>query len=157
LPQTDVLHQTLDWFFEQRNGQQGGSMTIEEGASVYGLRAEFLSDPANPQATTVKVAGEIDASNANVLREALEMACEPGRRIVVDMEAVSFIDASGVNALVAVANRAGDAHQGLSIQLPSPNVRKILGILGLSQYFGIDGQIEATGVTRRLQHFRATA
>ena len=120
-------------------------MTVQEGMSVNGLRAEFLSDTANPQATTVKVAGEIVASNASVLRDALEMACEPGRRIVVDMEAVSFIDASGVNALVAVANHAGDAHQGLSIQRPSPNVRKILGILGLSHYFGLDGQIEPRG------------
>jgi len=120
-------------------------MTIQEGMSVNGLRAELLSDIPDPQATTVKVAGEIDVSNSGALREALEMACEPGRRIVVDMEAVSDIDSSGVNALVAVANQVGDAHQGLSIHQPSPNVSKVLGILGLSHHFGLDGQIEASG------------
>jgi anti-sigma B factor antagonist len=120
-------------------------MTLE-GTSVNGLRAELLSDTPDPQATTVKVAGEIDASNAGALREALQMACEPGRQVVVDMEAVSYIDSSGVSALVAVANQVGDAHLGLSIQQPSPSVRRVLGILGLSHYFGIDGQIEASSV-----------
>jgi|HubBroStandDraft_4_1064222.scaffolds.fasta_scaffold507190_1 anti-sigma B factor antagonist len=120
-------------------------MTRQEGTSVNGLRAEFLSDTPDPQATTVRLAGEIDVSNANVLRDALEMACEPGRRIVVDMEAVRYIDSSGVVALLAVADQAGDAHQGLSIQRPSPNVRRILGILGLTYYFGIDGQVQPLG------------
>jgi anti-sigma B factor antagonist len=120
-------------------------MTLE-GTSVNGLRAELLSDTPDPQATTVKVAGEIDASNAGALREALQMACEPGRQVVVDMEAVSYIDSSGVSALVAVANQVGDAHLGLSIQQASPSVRRVLGILGLSHYFGIDGQIEASSV-----------
>ena len=111
--------------------------------SVNGLRAGILSDASDTQTTTVKVAGEIDVSNAGALQEALERACELGRRIVVDIEGVSYMDASGVNALLAVANQTGDAHQGLSSQQPSPNVRKVLGVLGLIHHLGLDGQVES--------------
>src|SRR5690348_1668548 len=49
----------------------------------------------------LNVAGEIDIATADILRSALERARESGRRdIWVDLSDVTFMDYSGLNALV---------------------------------------------------------
>jgi anti-sigma B factor antagonist len=51
--------------------------------------------------------------------------------LAADMSGVTFIDASVIGALVAAANRARLAGGGLSLLAPSPQVRRLLGILHL--------------------------
>lgn len=104
-----------------------------------GLRVEAVPDQPDPVSTTVRLSGEIDVANSAAVSDALEAVCEPGRRLVLDMASVSFIDSSGINVLLRVANWNGERHGGLRVQDPSPNVRKILEILGLVEHFGIGG------------------
>jgi anti-anti-sigma factor len=106
--------------------------------TVNGLLMEVHSDTPDEQATTVKVAGEIDVANADALRDVLELVCEPERLIVLDMEDVTFIDSSGVNALLKVLQQTSISHRGLVLQNPRRNVRMVLGVLGLEQTFGLD-------------------
>lgn len=110
---------------------------IQEPLSVKGLRVELSSDTPNVDSTMVRVSGEIDVSNAGAFRDAIHLACEPSRPIVVDMAGVTFIDSSGVSVLIGVARATGEAHAGLVIQDPSPSVRRVLTILGLDEDFGI--------------------
>ena len=102
--------------------------------SVNELRVELLSDVPDSESTTVLVSGEIDVASAGTFQEAIDVAIEPGRRLILDMAGVSFIDSSGVAVLVGIVERASS----LVIQNPDPRVRRILGVLGLTDHFGLD-------------------
>jgi anti-sigma B factor antagonist len=102
-----------------------------------GLRVESVPDQPDVGAITVRLSGEIDVANATALTDALEAVSEPGRRLVLDMAGVSFIDSSGINVLLRAVSWSGDRHGGLTIADASVNVRKILEILGLTEHFGL--------------------
>lgn len=103
-----------------------------------GLRIEVLPDVPDELSMTVRIAGEIDISNAGALHEALLVACEPDRRMVVEMDQVGFIDSSGINALIRIVNQTGIQHRGLVVQNPSSNVLRIVEVLGLLRTLGLD-------------------
>jgi anti-anti-sigma factor len=103
------------------------------------VRMELLSDTPDTRSTTVRAAGEIDVSNVVAFQDGLEVACELGRRVIVDLEGVTFIDSTGISVLVRVANQAGVQHRGLVIQNPSSSVRKIISVLGLDEMLGFNG------------------
>jgi anti-anti-sigma factor len=106
-------------------------------APLPGLRVESIPDWPDVGAITVRLSGEIDVANATALTDALEAVSEPGRRLVIDMADVSFIDSSGINVLLRAARWTGDRHGGLTVGSASANVRKILEILGLTAHFGL--------------------
>jgi anti-anti-sigma factor len=82
----------------------------------------------------VKVTGEIDASTAPTLGQALDSAIDRGMRtVVVDAAGITFIDSSGLSVLVAAHKRliAGDGE--LVVASSSAPVRRLLGISGLDR------------------------
>jgi anti-sigma B factor antagonist len=81
--------------------------------------------------TTVRWEGEIDARTYSRFAAALDRAAASGRRPVrVDLSGVTFIDSAGLRALIR-------AHQRNPLQLVSPSaqVRSVLDLTGLSEYF----------------------
>lgn len=62
-----------------------------------------ISAPTDGSATIV-VAGEVDMSNVDRLRAALDGAGGPGP-LVVDLAAVEYMDSAGIAALFACAER----------------------------------------------------
>ena len=82
----------------------------------------------------VHVRGELDLATSPELEEALRREIGAGRRVVVDLSDVAFIDSTGLNTLIA-ALRACDAKGGaltVSPTLPS-QVRRVLEITGLNK------------------------
>jgi anti-sigma B factor antagonist len=83
-------------------------------------------------AVTVALHGEVDVLTVDKVRLALAEAVEqrPGS-IVVDLAGLSFIDSTGLGALVFGFQRARD--EGIAFRLagPSPSVRQILVVSGL--------------------------
>ena len=74
------------------------------------------------------VAGEIDLSNVEALRRALESA-DPGSRLLVDVSGVEYIDSAGIAALFARAREGGleIVHAG------NPVVVSLVRITGLDE------------------------
>jgi anti-anti-sigma factor len=69
---------------------------------------------------TVTVAGEIDFATSPQLKKALVDVLETKRGdTVVDLSAVSFVDASGIGVLVAAANLAHSGGGQLILRHPS--------------------------------------
>lgn len=82
----------------------------------------------------VTVAGEIDLTNAESLRDALLSALNAGALgLVVDMVATTFIDSAGVTALVRASRRAGATQATLRLAVTAPAVLRVLNLVGIDQ------------------------
>ena len=75
----------------------------------------------------VIVSGELDAATADRLAQHLKRS--PAAR-VLDVSAVSFIDASGLRVLLAATDRNGERR--LVLREPSRSVMRLLDITGLT-------------------------
>jgi anti-anti-sigma factor len=81
---------------------------------------------------TVALHGEIDVLTVDQVRLALvgALAAHP-EHLVVDLSALTFIDSTGLGALIAGFQRARDAGVSFRLAHPSPPVRQILVLSGL--------------------------
>jgi len=88
--------------------------------------------------TVVAVGGEIDVYTAPKLRETLVDLVNVGRfRLVVDLEAVDFLDSTGLGVLVGGLKRLR-AHDGtLRVVCTQERLLKIFRITGLTKVFAI--------------------
>jgi anti-sigma B factor antagonist len=77
----------------------------------------------------VVAAGEIDLATAAALGEALQFAAERTGRVVIDLESVTFMDATGVDVLVRARGDSGD--HSVCVVSPPSIVRKVLRITAL--------------------------
>lgn len=86
----------------------------------------------------VEVAGEVDVSNADELRSALNDALQTSASAIeVDLAQTSYIDSTGIGVLVGAAHKAGDAGISFSVLHPQRNVARVLTILGVSEELGV--------------------
>ncbi len=85
--------------------------------------------------TSVVVSGEVDVSNAHVLREAVDKALggDAVQALEVDMAQVPYIDSTGIGVLVGSAHKAHDAGVAFSVVDAQSNVVRILGMLGVDE------------------------
>lgn len=79
----------------------------------------------------VSVAGEVDMATAPELREWL---AQTGGHVIVDLRAVSFLDSSGIGALVEASSRLVEAGGDLRLRKPQPIVRQVLEVTGLADW-----------------------
>jgi anti-sigma B factor antagonist len=105
------------------------------------VRTESLSPKADlfvtPDGRTVVVlSGELDIAAVPVLRDAFAEATSRTRiGVIADLSRVSFIDASGLGALVSAANGARHLPGGLNLSGIPGQMSKLLRIAGLSDRF----------------------
>ena len=96
--------------------------------STPGLRVDI--HPGVP--TIAEIRGEIDIASASWLRETLLLAIRRhGPAICLDLRGVTFLDCSGINALLATARRARLEGGGMRVISPSAPARRVIALLGL--------------------------
>lgn len=92
-----------------------------------------MGEPAEKNAPVV-VQGEIDAATAPTLTADLARAVSAGAGPVeVDLSAVTFIDSSGLRALIVARRDAEAAGQTLRIVEASDVVTRLLDVTGLTE------------------------
>jgi len=81
----------------------------------------------------VRLAGELDEHTAAQFRTAVEERLdEDGERdLALDLSAVTFIDSSGLGAILGRYKRISQAQRRMAILGASPQVRRILELSGL--------------------------
>src|SRR5579863_4982716 len=85
-------------------------------------------------AVIVTLAGDLDIASAPAARERLLSLLRPGAcRLVIDMSAVRYADASGLAVLASTQRRAVLLGGGLSLAAPRPEVAVALTVTGLSR------------------------
>ena len=95
----------------------------------------------------VAVAGEVDIATVSRLRESLFGLAASGRTLVVDLDQVSFIDSSGLAALVGAARRAAAHGASLQVVCARPQTRQLFRLTGLDSQLPLartlDGALES--------------
>ena len=91
------------------------------------------------RSVTVTVRGEIDFANCDdvsgSIREALTEAAPHVLR--VDLENATFIDSTGLGALIEGYRAAADADTRSEVVHPSAGFRRVLIVTGLCELFGL--------------------
>ncbi len=86
----------------------------------------------------VKLVGELDLAASTAFGDAVERAMTSSPRVIVDAADLTFIDSSGVNALVRAQRRASDAAVELVVRAPDRRVRTVLEITGVDALLAIE-------------------
>jgi anti-anti-sigma factor len=95
-----------------------------------------VSTQRSDDALRLRVAGEIDLSNIEALQAEVASAVESGeaRLVVVDLAEVSFLDSSGIGALLKGRRLADDAGKGFRVEGAQGMVREVLTITGVWEH-----------------------
>jgi anti-anti-sigma factor len=81
----------------------------------------------------VTVSGDLDLSTVSLLRDPLYELTDEGGPVIVDLEQVTFIDSTGLGALVGAYRRTA-AHGGsLYAVCARPQARKLLWLTGVDR------------------------
>jgi len=83
-------------------------------------------------AAVVVVRGEVDLATAARFRAALDAVVDGCGRVEVDLRETTFMDSTGLAALLAAHRRLGQAREAVVIHDPSPSVRLVLDISGVT-------------------------
>jgi anti-sigma B factor antagonist len=108
-----------------------------------------LTTQDDGNAVVLNVSGEVDVYSAPTLgqriNEILDNATggDSARRLVVDLNAVEFIDSTGLGTLVAGHNRARDLGGQMRLVCTVDRVIKLMRITGLDDVFTISPSITA--------------
>lgn len=107
-------------------------------AHTAGVRQAPVMDEADDCARVVPLTGEIDMSTATVIAQAVQPALADGARdLILDMSHVTFIDSSGLNALLEVHASISATGARLAVRSPSRAVRRVIEIAGLDSLLPI--------------------
>jgi anti-sigma B factor antagonist len=94
-------------------------------------------------ARVVRLAGELDLYNANVVRDALLEAADhgPPERIVVDLSEVDFMDSTTLGVLIEARTKLAN-RKGFLLAAPGLETRRALQISGLDRHFSVHDTVE---------------
>ena len=122
---------------------QVGSTGISHADSMVGCR--------------INIDGIIDISTAPKLRDLLVNTIDSGsRHIIVDIDGVEFLDASGLGILVGALQRTRTEGGSLRLVCTNKRLLKIFQIAGLEKAFGLPTSIPGVLLNRHKKHQAST-
>jgi anti-sigma B factor antagonist len=95
---------------------------------------------ADDGSVVVAVLGEIDFTNADELSRGIEDAVSHGSppAVRVDLRSATFIDSTGLGALIAGYRAATASRIRFVVVNPSTSFRRVLAVTGLCELFSLD-------------------
>ena len=112
-------------------------------AALANIRCMDLSVTESSDGPDVRVlaaAGSIDLQSRTSLVDAGRRQLDQNniRRLVLDLAGVTFIDSSGIGAVIELAGIATDQDCAFALRNPSARVQRVLGITGLQDAWEIE-------------------
>ena len=93
-----------------------------------------VSSDNHGDVVVIRAVGDVDATTAGVLREALTMPLASGRvNLVADLSQVQFMDSSGLGVLVGRLKAARQVGGGLRCLVTTDRIRRIFNATGLER------------------------
>jgi anti-sigma B factor antagonist len=107
-----------------------GPLVDQLQTQPFGIRVS----PTRPGVVRVSVIGEVDLCTAPLLQQTLVRELGVASELLLDLSEVSFIDASGLRAIVSAARTASDNGGMLAVDSPLPTLaRRVIEITGLEE------------------------
>ena len=100
-----------------------------------------ISTDIREGAVVVRVGGDLDVYTAPRLRETLAKAMGDGKRLVLDLSGVHFIDSTALGVLVAALQQMQSSDGELRLVMDDPYLLKIFRITGFDGVFSIFPQV----------------
>jgi anti-anti-sigma factor len=108
-------------------------MPTTDNPGAQAARAEITADATG--VPIIKLTGEIDLANADLVRAAIESTVSNApERVVFDLSELEFLDSSGIALLLYAATKSG----AVQVRDPSDIVRRIIEVTGLSDILHMD-------------------
>ena len=103
------------------------------------MESSILGTLADDGTATVTVHGEVDFSNADELAQRLRTAVADWSptTVRVDLAQASFIDSTGLGALIEGYQAADEAGVRYIVVNPTDGFRRVLTVTGLTEFFGL--------------------
>ena len=106
----------------------------------------------------VRLVGEIDVFASPEVKSALVSAIKDGHNLlVVDFAKVSYIDSTGLGALVAALKAARDGGGSIAVVCKNPQIRRIFDVTGLVKVFGMHDDIASARASLREKYIAGKA
>ena len=95
---------------------------------------DFDTELTDDGIVVIRSAGRLNMAAAPRLREVVAECAADGRsRVVIDLSAITFIDSSGLGALIGGLKTARQADGDLRIAAPTEQVATVLGLTNLDR------------------------
>jgi anti-anti-sigma factor len=103
------------------------------------MKLAITNGALGPGSQLVEPAGELDLASAPELTAAFDLALAAGqRRLIVDLSEVSFIDSSGLHALIKARKRLDAVGGGLFVTIcPDAHARRVFEVSGLVEFLNV--------------------
>ena len=86
----------------------------------------------------ISVTGDVDLENSDGLRDQVSNALDANTAVSLDMSEVSYIDSSGVAALIESRQKADEGGKDFKLLKPSESVVSVLKMAKLDTFFVIE-------------------
>jgi anti-sigma B factor antagonist len=114
-------------------------VTVDRRAGDFGCHA------------VVALSGELDLADApGVASRLMAAVADCGPSIIVDLAGLEFIDCCGLGILVRVLRWTRECGGDMPLAAPQPQVRRVLGIAGLTNVFSVYPSVEQAATSARL-------
>ncbi|HEY3323848.1 MAG TPA: STAS domain-containing protein [Planctomycetota bacterium] len=101
----------------------------------FSIEREVLADKG---VLVLRLAGYLDAHTFEQLEEAIADVFAKGHyRLVVDLAAVEYISSAGAGVFIGALSEAHEHKGNIVLMNPTPNVREVFDLLGLTQIFQV--------------------
>ena len=95
------------------------------------------------EAVVLSLAGEMDLESAIDVRRALLDGLHQGRRLVIDLSAMTLIDSSGVACLLEALQAARKRGKDMRLAAVGPSVMRVFQLAHLQSVFTFAPSVEA--------------
>lgn len=118
----------------------------ETGSQTPGNSMQVHTNESN-EIVILKMDGEMDIYNCQILREHVKLLFASGRKkVVANLEGVSYIDSSGIGALISACATLKKAGGGMKLCRMPESVTRVFHLTRLTGFFEIyESELEALG------------
>lgn len=102
------------------------------------MESDLINFEKDDKHCTLFVHGDVDLSNSSELRKTILSALKTSPLVVIDLNDVTYIDSSGIAALVEGLQFANSHDKSFRLKRLSDHVKSIIELARLDQVFSID-------------------
>jgi anti-anti-sigma factor len=97
---------------------------------------QILKEKLQGGVTLLSIRGFLDAHTFEELEKTInDLFEEGGYRLVVDLSGLDYISSAGAGVFIGAIGTAQENDGNIILMKPSPNVKEVFDLLGLSQIF----------------------